>query len=764
MFLALYMGFGTSVQAHEGMWLPMLIKRLNYEDMKANGLQLTAEELYSINNSSLKDAIVSLGGFCTGEIISSQGLLLTNHHCGFDAIQSHSSEESNYLKDGFWAMSKEEEKTNPGLFVKFLVRMDDVTEQVMAEITPEMSETERQRAAAMIGRKLAGEATEGTHYDAQVKSFFHHNEYYLFVYETFTDVRLVGAPPSSIGKFGGDTDNWMWPRQTGDFSMFRVYSGPDGMPAEYSEENIPLKPKHHLPVSTDGVKEGDFTMIFGYPGSTDRYLSSYGVDQAVNKYNPSVVEIREVKLAIMREYMQADDAVDIQLASKYASTANYWKYYIGQTEQLKRNGVLAKKQALEGDFTTWVNQDAMRVDKYGNTLTLLEEAYKMTDPTVVGSVYLLEAGLIGPQIPLFAWRAGARADAILAYDDKIEAQLDTVKERDEKKKIKAEYETKREEMIEGLRAYGDDFFKDFHAPTDQKLVAVLWRQYAEKVPADQLPSFFAEIVEEQAEDEGEDAFAEYAEELFEDSYFTSPKRFAKLLKKIKKKKLDKDPAYIAGNELIAMYRAQGSANAVATENMEKGYRLLTAGLREMDTNKKFYPDANSTMRMTWGNVGGYDSNKEEGVHFDFYTIGSQILEKEKPGDKEFDVPEKLHTLIANNDFGDYAMENGELPVCFISNNDITGGNSGSPVINGRGELIGCAFDGNWEAMSGDIAFETQMQRTISVDIRYVLFVVDKYAGATHLVEEMDLVSHKGEESTPMEVPAEKEIQEVETAE
>lgn len=762
MFLALYMGFGISVQAHEGMWLPMLIKRLNYEDMKANGLQLTAEELYSINNSSLKDAIVSLGGFCTGEIISSEGLLLTNHHCGFDAIQSHSSEENNYLKDGFWAMTKAEEKTNPGLFVKFLVRMDDVTDQVMAKMTPEMSEMERQRAAAMVGREIAKEATEGTHYDAQVKSFFHHNEYYLFVYETFTDVRLVGAPPSSIGKFGGDTDNWMWPRQTGDFSMFRVYSGPDGKPAEYSENNIPLKPKHHLPVSTDGVKEGDFTMIFGYPGSTDRYLSSYGVDQAINKYNPAVVEIRDVKLAIMREYMQADPAVDIQLASKYASTANYWKYYIGQTEQLKRNEVLAKKQTLEGDFTTWVNADAMRVDKYGQTLTLLEEAYRATDPTVVGNVYLLEAGLIGPQIPLFAWRAGMRAEAILKLDEKIEAQLDTVKDRDEKKKIKADYETQREEMVEALRAYGEEFFKDFHAPTDEKLVAVLWRQYAEKVPADQLPSFFAEIMED--DDDDEDPFADYAEDMFEDSYFTSEKRFNKFLKKIKKKKLEKDAAYIAGNELINMYRAQGSANAEANEKMERGYRLLTAGLCEMDTITKFYPDANSTMRMTWGKVGGYDSNKEEGKHFEFYTIGSHILDKEKPGDKEFDVPTKLHELLSNKDFGDYAMENGELPVCFISNNDITGGNSGSPVINGRGELIGCAFDGNWEAMSGDISFETEMQRTISVDIRYVLFVIDKYAGATHLVEEMDLVSHKGEEAMPMEAPAEKMTEEVETAE
>lgn len=755
--LALILGFSSSLSAHEGMWIPMLIKRLNYEQMKANGLQLTAEELYSINHSSLKDAIVSLGGFCTGEIISKDGLLLTNHHCGYESIQSHSSEENDYLTDGFWAMNRSEEKPNPGLFVKFLVRMDDVSERVLAELNDDMTEAERQQKAAMVGKQIAAEAVEGSHYQADVKSFFHNNEYYLFVYEVFTDVRLVGAPPESVGKFGGDTDNWMWPRQTGDFSMFRVYSGPDGKPADYSEENIPLKPKHYLPVSTDGVADGDFTMIFGYPGSTDRFLSSYGVDQAINKHNPTVVEIRDAKLKVMKEFMDADKSVRIQLAAKYAQTANYWKYYIGQTEQLKRNKVIEKKQKLEARFTEWMNKDARTLSKYGNTLPMLKEAYEMTDATEVGNVYMLEAGLIGPQIPLFAWRAGATVDAILALDAKFEAQMDTLKDDEKIKAATEAYQARRSGGMEALKSQGEDFFKDFYAPADQKLVTVLWQQYFDKVDPSQHPSFFAEASKE--------GFADYAEDMFEESYFTNEERFNKMIKKmdakgwftrkLKSEDIEKDLAYSAGNELIKMYRSSASANAEAKEKMDKGYRLLTAGLREMDTAKVYSPDANSTMRMTYGKVGGYTSNKEDGTVFKYYTVGSQILEKEDNNNPEFVVPSRLNTLLKDKDFGPYAMENGELPVCFISNNDITGGNSGSPVINARGELIGCAFDGNWEAMSGDIAFETQLQRTISVDIRYVLFIIDKYAGAGHLVEEMTLVSHKDEVVESENAPEEK---------
>ena len=377
-FFSLLLAFMLALPlfANEGMWLPLLLNR-NFAEMQKLGLQLTPEELYSVNNSSLKDAIVSFGGFCTGEIISPNGLILTNHHCGYSSIQSHSSVENDYLSDGFWAHSYSEEKPNEGLFVRFLVRMEDVSERVNTELTAEMTESERDAKIAEISKQIADEAaTEENGYEANVKSFYHGNEFYLFVYERYNDVRLVGAPPSSIGKFGGDTDNWMWPRHTGDFSLFRVYTAPDGSPADYSEENIPMKPKHYLPVSLDGVKEGDFTMIFGYPGSTDRYLSSYGVKQAIDKYNPTVVKIRDRKLEIMKKYMDADPATRIAYSSKYAQTSNYWKYYIGQTEQLKNNKVWAKKRVIEDDFSKWVSADPARQKKYGETLNLLEDAYQ----------------------------------------------------------------------------------------------------------------------------------------------------------------------------------------------------------------------------------------------------------------------------------------------------------------------------------------------------------------------------------------------------
>lgn len=699
----------TVATAHEGMWLPMLIKRLNYADMQAHGLNLTPEELYDINNASIKDAIVSLGGFCTGEIISDQGLMLTNHHCGYDAIRSHSTVENDYLTDGFWAMSKEEERKNPGLTAAILVRMEDVTAQITAEFTPEMSEAERAQKAKEVGDKLAAEATENTKHNAYVRSFFHGNEFYLFVFNTYQDVRLVGAPPSSVGKYGGDTDNWMWPRHTGDFSMFRIYADANGDPAEMSDSNVPLTPKHHLPISLNGVEEGDFTMVFGFPGSTDRFLTSTGIEQAINLYNPTIVEIRDHKLAIMKKAMDADDAVRIALASNYASTANYWKYFIGQTEQLKKNKVKAKKEAIEAKYMAWANADDSRAE-YAGALELLDEAYAATDATVKGDVYLMEAGIRGASLPLFAFRTGRMLGALASSED-----------------------------LEGDKAaildYADEHFAEYIPEVDRALAQELWGLWMENVPADQQPSIFQEVRDSMNGD-----VSVLVNDIYDNSIFASKEALESFLDNYDAEAMNNDPGAKFATSIIMAYFGSQQGNAAVQEKMEKGYRLFTDGLRQAMPEKVFAPDANSTLRMTWGVVGSYDP--QDAVHYDFVTTLDGVMQKEDPTNDEFIVPAKLKELYNNKDYGQYADENGQLIVNFISNNDITGGNSGSPVINGDGQLIGTAFDGNWEAMSGDIFFEDQLQRTISADIRYTLFIVDKYAGATHLIDEMTIVKGK----------------------
>ncbi len=702
--------FGSVVKADEGMWLPLFVERLNYTDMQEMGLQLTAEEIYSINNSSLKDAIIIFGGGCTGEIVSDKGLIFTNHHCGYGFIQAHSSVEHDYLTDGFWARSLDEELPNEGIKASFLVRIEDMTNRVLATVNDEMSEGERAEAIGKISKEIEKEAIADTHYKAEVKSFFHGNEFYLFVYEVYTDVRLVGAPPSSIGKYGADTDNWMWPRHTGDFAVFRVYSDKDNKPAGYSEDNVPMTPRHHLPISIKGVEKDDFAMIMGYPGGTDRFLTSYGVKYGIDVKNPSIVKIRRNKLDIMRRDMDASDAVRIKYASKYARTANYWKYYIGQTKGLKRLDVYGSKLAIENDFRSWLETNSTMNEKYGEALPLLEKAYELSYDQELWNTYFFEGFFSGAEIYRFSRGFGGLAKML---DSKETAQEEI------------------DAAIASLRERAKDYFKDYNMPTDKDLAAVTLKMIWDQFPADMQPEALVKIHDKYKGD-----FYAYADKLFAKSIFVSEESVNAFLDNPKAKKIVKDPAYMLVKEYINEYVTRNQKMGEVNDMMSRGNRLFMAGLREMQKDRKFYPDANFTMRLTYGSVQDYQG--ADAVHYHYLTTLDGVMEKEDPNNWEFVVHPKLKELWENKDYGRYGKD-GVLNVCFLTTNDITGGNSGSPVINAKGELIGLAFDGNWEAMSGDIAFEPDLQRTICVDARYVLFIIDKFAGAQNIIDELTIV-------------------------
>ena len=726
LFSILFLAGMGKTYADEGMWLPMFIERLNYTDMQKLGLQLTAEEIYSVNNSSMKDAIVGLsnspnpsGYFCTGEIVSSQGLLFTNHHCGFDAIQKHSSVEHDYLGDGFWAMSKDEELPNEGLTASFLVYMADITDSILPNISDTLEGSDRSAAIRKITSRIKKNAAEDGRYNPVIKSFFEGNEYYMFVYEVFRDVRLVGAPPSSIGKYGGDTDNWMWPRHTGDFAIFRVYTAPDGSPAEYSEDNVPMKPKHHLPVSIDGVKKGDFAMIWGFPGGTERYTTSAGVQYKLDYFMPPLIEALGAKLEVWKEHMDADKEVKIKYASKYASTANGWKYYIGQEKGVKDLDVVGNKAKFEQKFTKWVNADADRKAEYGNILSDMEEVYKSreaaTGPIIVASL----AGIGGAEITSFAQEFMG-----------LQGVMQQAKEEKDKEK-----RAKKEEQItsaaEGLKASAEGHFKDYDRATDQDVLARMTQLYYEKLPAEYQPEILQKMNSKFKGD-----FDAYAAYVFEKSFMSDMGSVTAFLNDPDMKTLEKDPAFL----LMQGYMEQ--VMGIRQGYMQGGTKLSTAerkfvkAVREMNPDGKFYPDANSTLRFSYGTVKDY--YPADAIQYDFKTHLSGVMEKEDATNPEFYVEPELKDLYEKQDYGPYEDENGRMVVCFLTNNDITGGNSGSPVVNGKGELIGLAFDGNWEAMSSDIAFAHEMQRTIVVDSRYVLFVIDKLAGAGHLVDEMDI--------------------------
>lgn len=706
-FLAFFMLISQLAKADEGMWLPMFVSRLNYVDMQKQGLHLTAEEIYSINNSSLKDAIIQFGPGCTGEIVSAEGLIFTNHHCGFGAIQSHSTVQHDYLTNGFWAMNKSEELPNEGLTARFLVRMEDLTQEFAGQLKGLKTEKERADRVAELIKKYEGSVPKENGYEAVVKSFFNGNEFYMFVYQVFKDVRLVGAPPTSIGKFGADADNWMWPRHTGDFSIFRVYMSPDGKPATFSKDNVPFKPKHFLPISAKGVKKGDYAMIMGYPGTTDRYLTSYGVQLAIDVKNPNIVKIREEKLAIMREFMNADPAVRIQYASKYAQTANYWKYFIGQTKGLKRLKVYEKKKELENQFAAWVASNDENKAKYGTALQDISTAYAELAKVELLRWYFQEAIARGPEIIGFSRNFSALVKEMKA-------------EKPDNDKI-----TK---ISTALKAATEKLFKDYNLATDKKLLASMLNMFFLNVPKEQQPELLAQIAKKY-----DNNFYKYADAAFNKTIFSDKNKVDALLAKPDVKSIEKDMVYILMNAFYDNYIKFNDQTKQFNEMIDRGNRLFVAGIREMQPEKKFAPNANSTMRVTYGQV--LDYYPADAIHYDYKTTMDGIMEKEDPNNPDFIVPAKLKELFKAKDFGAYA-ENGKMPVAFLSNTDITGGNSGSPVINADGELIGLAFDGNWEAMSGDIAFEPNLQRTISVDIRYVLFIIDKYAGAKNLINEL----------------------------
>lgn len=694
---------GNIARADEGMWLPFLIGR-NYEDMKKHGLKLTQEQIYSINKSSLKDAVISFGGFCTGEIISNQGLILTNHHCGYDAIASNSTKEHNYLDNGFWAKNFKEEIAVPGLTATFMIRMEDVTNQVAKELNSKMTPEERAKKIKEVTDILVADATKGTNYEAFVRDFYDGNEFYLFVQEVYKDIRLVGTPPQSAGKFGGDTDNWEWPRHTADFSMFRIYAGSDNKPAEFSESNVPMKPKHSLPISLKGVKQGDYAMIMGFPGRTNRYLTSYGVDQAISLEQPKIVDIRAKKLEIMKKYMDKDVEVRLHYSSKYAQVANYWKYFIGQTKQLKANHVADKKRKVEEEFVKYSAGKA----EYNNVLSDIESSFKATNDIIYIKVYHSE----------FVRQVGINA-LVHMYKQMWDAKRNA-----------------NDKMYNAIEASTKPTAAEFYAESSMEIeletLEEVLRMYVRDIPMEQRVGIARSFG---ADGSGIDAFMS---RVRTNSVFVSKERYEEAMKAFDLEKISQDPLFILVKDLSNAYSAAMGQDAVKSANakLAAANRAFVKGVREMQPNKKFYPNANSTMRLTYGNVLAYDPR--DGAHYDYFTTLDGVMQKEDPTNPEFVVDPRIKELWAKKDYGQYGV-NGKLPVNFLSNNDITGGNSGSPVINANGELIGTAFDGNWEAMSGDIYFEPNIQRTISLDVRYTLWLIDKCYGATNLINEMKLV-------------------------
>jgi hypothetical protein len=699
----------TSVKADEGMWFLMFIERLNHRDMQKMGLQLTAEEIYSINNHSLKDAIVQFNGGCTAEIISKDGLVLTNHHCGYDAIAELSTAEKNLLKDGFWAPNRKAEIKPASLFVRFFVRMDDCTKRILAVVTPGMSEADREKAINAEIAKIEKENNAGGKYTVSVRPFFQGNEYYYFVYQDYKDVRLVGTPPESLGKFGGDTDNWEWPRHTADFSMFRVYADNDGNPADYSENNVPLQPKHYLPVNISGVKENDYAMILGYPGRTNRWMPAGGIEQNVKFAYPAWVEGAKTGMDNMKKYMDQSDALNLVYASKYASTANYWKNRQGMIDALTKFGTAKTKSAQEAKFNAWANKPANKA-KYGNVITNINKFYALTNEKSRHDNYMQQ---------MF------RTTTFGTIGRTLGRQLDVY--------VKADA-AKRAQMAPAIEEMATEMYKELHIPAEKDILAAQLKLYATKSTGYAIAPSVKKIADENNND-----FTKYVNAAFDMSVFTSLDRIKAFLVIPSQGVLDNDPLFVLSNDMITHFNSKSDEITKAQNDYSASFRLLVEGLRESKIGTIKYPDANSTLRLTYGKVRSLPADKRNDAKINNYTTLDGQVKKYKKGDQEFDLPLKVLEMNKNKDYGRYADKDGSLHVNFLTDNDITGGNSGSPVLNGKGELIGLAFDGNIEAMAGDVIFDSKLQRTINVDIRYVLWVIENFSGAKHIVDEMTLI-------------------------
>ena len=713
LLVAFCLSIVTVAKADEGMWLPLLLEKMNEKQMKSLGMKISAKDIYNINSGSLKDAIVSFGGFCTGEVISSRGLVLTNHHCGFDAVQNHSTLEHNYIRDGFWAKNNSEELTNPGLFVTFIVRIEDVSKQALVGITPSMTESERQAAIDKNMTEIKKTAKKESYQDGFVRGFFEGNQYYLFITETYKDVRLVGAPPSAIGNFGKDTDNWMWPRHTGDFSMFRIYAGKDNKPAEYSADNIPYTPKKSLTISLDGVNEGDFTMVFGFPGRTTQYLQSSAVEQIMTVNDPAKIAIREKALAVIDAYMRKNEQIKIQYAAKYASIQNSYKKWQGEVLGLTSTNAIGKKKTYEADFQKRVNANPQWKTQYGTLLGDLEAAYTEIKPYGYARDYYLE---ITSKIELFAIAAQLNS-LIVAFD----------KEGDKG------YQQRLPQVKKTLEA----LYEEYSPVVDKQLFETMLEMYVK----DQEANYISPLLKEWLTASG-NSLPTLAKRIFAEKPGDGNEIKMLLNKPASEaiselKNLQSIKLY---NDLLKTYQSQVQLKLNDTQaRINKLNRSYMQAQMEVFKEKTFYPDANSTLRVTYGNVKGY--NPRDAVKYDFYTYLDGVMDKYKPGDYEFDVPEKIRTLYKNKDYGQYGS-NGKMPVCFIAMNHTTGGNSGSPALDAYGNLVGLNFDRVWEGTMSDINYDPSICRNIMVDIRYVLFIIDKYAGATHLVQEMKLVHPK----------------------
>ncbi len=706
--LVLFVSFPIFAQ-QGGMWVPSLLKGMNEKEMKSLGMKMSVADIYDVNTSSLKDAVPQFNGGCTAEVISSKGLLLTNHHCGYGEIQSHSTVEHDYLQDGFWAMSLEEELPNPELEVTFIVSIHDVTKEILNGVDAITNEAEKKTAVQKNINDLQKSYKREAWQSVMIRTFFEGNQYMLFVTESFEDIRLVGAPPSSIGKFGSDTDNWVWPRHTGDFSLFRIYADKNNRPAKYSKDNVPYTPKHFLPVSINGVEQNDFTMVYGYPGRTQEYLPSFAVEQIVNDLNPAKIEIRDKALKVADGFMRQDQAIKIQYASKFASIANYWKKWIGESQGLKKSNAVGIKKSFEQEFLDRAKKQN-KMSEYGNLLPQFEKIYKDITPYALARDYFQEIVLRNNELLSVGFRLYQLENAFNKSGEQA-------------------FNDRKENLIKGLEA----LYKDYNKDVDHGIFNETVKLYGTKAPANLTPASIKD----------KDYIA-LGNDIYSKSALTSYDKLKKLMNGKAAdvvKNMQKDPGYVLAKSLAANYfdNVAPSYDKMALE-LESLQRTYMKAQLELFPDARIFPDANSTLRVTYGKVNGYQPSNASTYYYFTYLEG--VIEKYVPGDYEFDVPQKLIDLYNTKDFGPYADKNGKLPVNFIATNHTTGGNSGSPAIDAHGNLIGLNFDRVWEGTMSDIHYDPAICRNIMVDARYILFVIDKYAGAKHLIDEMKIVKPK----------------------